>query len=94
MINLETLKKLYYIYFTTFPYDLYNYSSSAGNLGMNGVSLSFIKAQQFFWFGNIGLIIFIYNIRNIDYWNMLVLLFSLFLYINSVNKVKHYINFI
>jgi hypothetical protein len=94
MINIETIKKLYYIYFTTFPYDLYNYSSETGNLGMAGISLSFIKAQQLFWFGNIGLIIFIYNIRNIYYWNMIVLLFSLYLYINSFYKVKHYINLI
>lgn len=94
MINIETIKKLYYIYFTTFPYDLYNYSSGVGNLGMNGVSLSFIKAQQFFWFGNIGSIIFIYNIRNIDYWNIFILFASIFLYTNSINKVKHYIKFI
>jgi hypothetical protein len=85
---LQTLKKLFVIYFTAFPYHLYNISNQASNFGLVGVSYTLIYAQQKFWFANIGSIIFIYNIKNIDYFylNMAILGFTIYLYTVSFAK--------
>jgi hypothetical protein len=64
MIYLKTIKKLYYIYFTSFPYNLYNYSNRISNFELVGVSNKLIDAQNTFWLANISSMIFIYNIKN------------------------------
>ena len=93
---LQTLKKLFVIYFTAFPYHLYNISNQASNFALVGVSYTLIYAQQNFWFANIGSIIFIYNIKNIDYFyfNIAILVLSLYLYINSFSKAIYAIKYV
>jgi len=93
---LQRIKKLLVIFFTAFPYHLYNISNKVSNFGLVGVSYTLIYAQQQFWLANIGSIIFIYNIKNIDYFyfNMTILLLTLYLYINSFAKAIYLIKYV
>jgi hypothetical protein len=95
MTDLLTIKKLFMIYFTTFPYNLYNSANSVSNFGLVGVSYSLIHAQQNFWIANIGSIIFIYNIKNTEYFycNMVILIWCLSLYVDSFNKALYGIKY-
>jgi hypothetical protein len=99
MIYFTTIKKLFNIYFTTFPFKLYNYSNRESNFGLLGVSNGLINAQQSFWLANIGTTIIIYNINNTNntiffYYNMTMLVWNIFLYINSFNKALNLIKYI
>jgi hypothetical protein len=96
MIYFTTIKKLFNIYFTTFPFKLYNYSNRESNFGLLGVSNELINAQQSFWLANIGTTIIIYNINNTDffYYNLCLLTWNIFLYINSFNKALNLIKYI
>jgi hypothetical protein len=94
---LQIIKKLFIIYFTNYPYQLYYCANRHSNFGLVGVSYSLIYTQQIFWLGNISSIIFIYNLKNIElfYYNMAILIWSLSLYTiclsKSINLIK-YIN--
>lgn len=96
MTYLQTIKKLYNIYFTNFPYTYFYYQNRVSNFGLIGVGYDLIYAQQTFWFGNIGSLVFIYNINNTDmfYYNGYILVWSLCLYIISANKVINSIKYI
>jgi hypothetical protein len=92
---LQIIKKLFIIYFTTFPYKLYNFSNKVSNFGLVGISYSLIYAQQNFWIANISSIFFLYNIKNIElfYYNMFILTWCISLYtysfIKSINLIKY-----
>jgi hypothetical protein len=96
MIYLQTIKKLYNIYFTNYPYNLYNYSNRVSNFALTGISYELIYARHTFWLANIGSIIFIYNIKETDffYYHMFMLCWSLSLYGISFYKVIKVIKFI
>jgi hypothetical protein len=96
MIYFTIIKKLYNVYFTTYPFQLYNYSTRESNFGLIGVSKGLINAQQSFWLANIGTTIFIYNINNTDffYYNLGLLMWNLFLYTKSINKVLYLIKYV
>lgn len=95
MIDLLTIQKLFMIYFTSYPYNLYNSADSVSNFALVGVSKSLIITQQKFWIANIGSIIFIYNIKNTEYFycNMVILIWCLILYIVSFNKALYGIKY-
>lgn len=96
MIYLQTIKKFYYIYFTSFPYNFYNYSNRISNFGLIGISNELIYAQQSFWLANGCSIIFIYNIKDTEffYYHMFMLCWSLSLYGISFYKAIKLIKFI
>ena len=86
----HTINKIFNIYFTTFPYQLYNYSNHVSNFGLLGISNKLLNAQITFWLANICSIIIIYN--NVNY-NLLLSAYSIYLYINSfyilINVIKY-----
>jgi hypothetical protein len=94
MKYLQTIKKLFMIYYTNFPYNHYNYSNQHSNFGLIGISCELIYAQQTFWLANIGSFIFILNINSKDffYYNMYMLIWSISLYLISFRKVTNIIN--
>ena len=96
MTYLQTIIKILTIYFTSFPYDHYNRTNQESNFGLNGISCALIYAQQQFWLAIIGSIIFIYNKKNIEYFyfNMAILLLSLFLFIDSLYKAIKFVKFV
>jgi hypothetical protein len=96
MIYFTTIKKLYNVYFTTFPFQLYINSTRESNFGLLGVSKGLMNAQQSFWLANIGTTIFIYNINNTDLfnYNLGLLILNCFLYTNSINEVLYLIKYI
>jgi len=96
MIHFTTMQKLYFIFFTSYPYDLFNSSNRYGNMGLAGVGLGLIHAQKCFWIANIGTGIFIYNIKNEDfiYYNVFILFSSIFLYKITVDKIVNLVTYI
>ena len=92
----QTIKKFFNVYFTNFPYQLYNYSNQVSNFAMLGISNGLINSQKFFWLANIGSIILIYNIKNIDlfYYNILMSTSCFYLYTNSFVKLINIIKYI
>jgi hypothetical protein len=79
---------LFHIYFTTLPNYIYNYATCTGNLGIAGIGLELIYCQKIFWISNVFLLLIIYK------YNIYILLFCIYLYILSLHKFYHYINFI
>ena len=92
---LQAINNFFNIYFTTFPYKLYNYSNQVGNSKLLVISNKLINSQTKFWFTNICSIILMYNIKNIDfvYYNISVLAWCFYLYTNtsykSINTIKY-----
>ena len=94
MVFNTLIKKLFIIYFTAFPYNYYNYANSKGNFGLAGIGYGLINVQKWFWLLNIGFIIYIYNLRNINfYYNMIILLCWIYIYIKTINKTLYLIKF-
>jgi hypothetical protein len=91
----DTLNKIFNIYFTTFPYQLYNYSNQVSNFALLGISHKLINAQTTFWITNACSIIIIYNIKNVDfiYYNISLSVWCFYLYINTsyslINTIKY-----
>jgi hypothetical protein len=85
---LQTIKKLFIIYFTNYPYQLYYYANGCSNFGLVGVSNLFIHAQLSFWLANIGSIFFIYNLKNKELfcYNMGILGLAIGLYTICLSK--------
>jgi hypothetical protein len=96
MIYLQTIKKFFNVYFTNFPYNHYNLSTKYSNFGLIGISYELIYAQQTFWLANICSFVFIYNIKNKDffYYNIFMLGWSISLYLISFKKVINIIKYI
>ena len=96
MTCLITIKKIGMIYFTNFPYVYHNRLNQESNFGLIGVSHECIYAQQTFWFANIGSLVFMYNIKNTDfyYYHQYLLIWSIILYLISFKKVANIIKYI
>jgi hypothetical protein len=95
MSRLSIIKKIYKIYFTSFPYYNYNESNRVSNLALYGISYALVLSQHFFWIANIGCIYIIYNIRNNNfYYNISVLFCCILLYIVSFIKVISLIKYV
>jgi len=79
------INKIFNIYFTTFPYQLYNFSNQVSNFALLGISNNLINTQKTFWLANSCLIILIYNIKNIDfvYYNISLSAWCFYLYTYS-----------
>jgi hypothetical protein len=82
----------YNIYFTQFPYVLYNRSTYVGNMAYAGVGLGLIKSQQMFWVSNsfVGIVVYnnFYNM-NYYYMNYWFSILSVILYIISFNRAMN-----
>ena len=96
MRNFTTIEKFYNVYFTSYPYHLYNIANSCGNLAFAGIGLGLIHAQNLFWIANVGTGICIYNIKNegFIYHNMVLFVSCGFLYRLSFIKVMNFILYI
>lgn len=92
----KPIKKLFYVYFTSLPLQLYNYSNKISNFGLLGVSIGLRDAKQKFWIANLGSLILIYNITNKDflYYNLILSSFNIYLYISSIKQVMYLIKYI
>jgi hypothetical protein len=89
MTYLQNIKKIFIIYFTSFPYNHYNCSKQYGNLELILLSCELIYVQQTFWLANFGFLIFIYNMENriYIYYNLYLFVWSIFLYLISFIKL-------
>ena len=76
------------VYFTSFPYYIYNQSNRHGNMAYAGVGLGLINSQQMFWIANMGLIAIYFNT------DLYILLAPLccYMYIISLLKVHYLTN--
>jgi hypothetical protein len=94
--NTNTINKIFKIYFTSFPYQLYNYSNQVSNFALLGISNNLINAQTPFWLVNGCSIFLMYNIKNIDfvYYNLSLSAWCLYLYIYTSYTVKNTIKYI
>lgn len=90
------IKKILYVYFTNYPYLLYNYSNNYGNLALSGVGLGLIDAQRIFWISNTGMIIYIFskNFVNLYYINVFICFTCGFLYGISLIKIIKLLKYI
>lgn len=91
------LKKILYVYFTNYPYLLYNNSNNSGNLALSGVGLGLINSQMMFWISNTGMTFFIFSKNNINlyYINVFICFTCGFLYgVSLIKTIKllKYIN--
>ena len=79
------LKYIFFVYFTPFPYTIYNISTNQGNMAYAGIGLGLINSQRLFWISNIGTILVIYN-TNL-YIDIMLLSICGFLYNKSLSNV-------
>ena len=96
MICFKPIKKLFCVYFTTLPLQLYNYSNRISNFGLLGVSIGLRDAKQKFWLANLGSVILIHNINKKDflYYNLVLSSLNIYLYISSIKQVMNLIKYI
>ena len=82
---IQNIKYIIYIYFTPFPYAIYNESTRNGNFAFAGVGLGLINSQQIFWNSNVCTALLIYNRNNVNFYyvNIFVFFICIFLYILS-----------
>jgi hypothetical protein len=66
------------IFFTPFPYLLYEVSNKNSNFALCGVALGMINLQRIFWICNLGLLLFIYYKNNINIYIEILLYFLFF----------------
>lgn len=84
---IDYISIIYSVYFTNFPYVLYNSANNIGNMAYCGVASGFIHSQKIFWSSNMLIIIILCNdILNI-YFKYILFLFSIYLYIISFLKI-------
>ena len=57
----SVISKMLNIYFTPFPYSIYNTAVNNGNMAWAGIGLGLINSQRLFWISNAGIILVIYN---------------------------------
>ena len=86
MNKYKTIKYFFYIYFTNFPYILYNETMKISNMSMNGVGLGLIYSQQIFWFSNISTVIVTYYCTKLYYFKIFVYCICSYLYVISLLK--------
>jgi len=86
---------IYSVYFTNFPYVLYNSANNIGNMAYCGIALGFIHSQKIFWSSNILIIVIILfnDILNI-YFRYILFLFCIYLYIISFLKISENMKFL
>ena len=87
----STARKIVCVYFTPFPYELYNEANRVSNLARSGIGCGLIEAQRDFWVST-GSLLFIYYYRNdLDffYMNISLLFFCSILYAISFSKVMY-----
>jgi hypothetical protein len=89
---LSVISKILNIYFTPFPYSIYNTAVNNGNMAWAGVGLGLINSQRLFWISNTGIILVIYN-TNI-YLDLILLSICGFLYTASLIRVLNLINYL
>lgn len=89
-------KNILLVYFTSFPYYLYNESNNNSNMAFVGIGIGLIYSQQLFWISNFGITIFIYNKNNLNYFyiNYFLLLICIFLYKVSILKCLDLIKYL
>jgi hypothetical protein len=82
--------KIIYVYFSPFPYYIYNKSNDIGNLALSGVGLGLIQCQKMFWFYNFGMMLFLYyKNNNLYYTNNFILFLFYCLYTLSLYKTMY-----
>ena len=89
---MSTLSKIYYIYFTSFPYSIYYNANHVSNMAWAGIGLGLIQSQQLFWISNMGMLFVFYN-DNI-YLDFILLSICGFLYISSFIKVMNFLKYL
>jgi len=70
--------KLSYVYFSQFPYYIYNRSTENDNFALANIGLGLIQCQQMFWFTIFGMITVIYFRNNMKMYLINICLFCLF----------------
>lgn len=91
MIN--NIKNIIIVYFTNFPYTLYNKANETGNFAQTGIALGLFYSQQIFWIANLFMIINYYVISNKIFF-YLNLFFCFNLYILALSKTIHLLKYL
>jgi hypothetical protein len=86
------ISKMLNIYFTPYPYLIYNTSTRQGNMAWAGIGLGLIDSQRLFWISNVGIMLVIYN-KNI-YFDFILLCICGFLYTVSFKKTIELIKYL
>jgi len=85
---LNNIKFFYTIYFTSYLHNLYFKASRESNFALLGISEGLVNAQYTFWLSNTGIIVLIYNknIQSLFYYNTILFILCLYLYVFSYRK--------
>jgi hypothetical protein len=86
------IQNIIFVYFTPFPYTIYDISTKQGNMAWAGVGLGLINSQRLFWISNAGIMLVIYN-TNI-YFDFILLFICGFLYSKSFKKTIELIKYL
>lgn len=81
------IKYIFCVYFTPFPFIIYNMSTANGNMAWAGIGLGLINSHRLFWISNIGLVLVTYNTN--FYIDVLLLCICGFLYTKSLSNAIH-----
>lgn len=87
-IKICKLDILYIIYFTPFPYYLYNSTLNSGNMALNGIGLGLIYYQRLLWISNIGLILSILYSNKVPLYYINYSFFLGCLFLNIISNIK------
>lgn len=95
-MDLVKFKKIVCIYFTPFPYEIYDEANRVSNFAECGIGSGLIDAQRDFWVSNCFLLFIIYtkNNPNFVYLNIGLFLFSNILYVNSFARTIYLIKYL
>ena len=77
------IKQILCVYFTSFPYYIYNIGSNNSNFGICGIGLGLIQAQRIFWL-SIATLTFIYYLKH--YINVFIYLFFVYISFLLINR--------
>jgi hypothetical protein len=89
----KDLINYFLVYFTSYPYFIYNKSNNSGNLAFSGIGLGLIQSQQIFWISNGIMMInyYLYFNKNYYYINIFLAGLCTYLYIHSFFTVRYFL---
>ena len=80
--------KILYVYFTPFPYYIYNKSNEMSNFALNGVGLGLIQCQQMFWFTTFGMFAVTYSRNSTKTYFINICFYFLFYFLYTISLFR------
>ena len=92
---LKNINRIFTIFFTPFPYYLYNISTKHSNFAYSGVGLGLINLQKIFYISNLGLFFFIYYYNSINFYIQIILCnLFIYIYVSIILKTFYLVKFL